>query len=143
MKKEIIIAGSLGLVAGLIIMHFAMKKGESKSNANGDFVTDKSKKVWDNMLDVTGTPIGPEGGQVKGRVSNMLDADASEVSNMLDVEGYSNLYYPKSGRASNMLDANGQSKRYFPRANARVEAIVNNARGNRSWPNPKTGSGWS
>lgn len=125
MKKEIIIAGALGLVAGLVIMHFGMKKKGATSGADGDFTIDRSKKVWDNMLDVTGTPIDPKGGQANGRVSNMLDADASEVSNMLDVAGVD----PKKGRGyNNMLDASG---RRFPKNNQR------------QWPNPKTGSGWS
>ena len=139
MKKEIIIASSIGLVAGLVIMHFAMKKKETKSGADGDFVTNRSKKVWDNMLDMTGTPIDPKGGMVTGRVSNMLDADASEVSNMLDVEG----------DQSNMLDVTGNAKgRYFPQRARRQQAVQNaiqnrmaSARG--GWPNPKTGSGWS
>ena len=129
MKKEIIIAGVLGLATGLLLMHVAMnKKKGATSGADGDFVTDRSKKVWDNMLDVTGTPIDPKGGQANGRVSNMLDADASEVSNMLDVAGVDpkkGLNYPRG--YNNMLDVTG---RRFPRQE-------------RQWPNPKTGSGWA
>lgn len=132
MKKEIIIASTLGLVAGLVIMHFAMKKKESKSGADGDFIIDRSKKVWDNMVDDV---AGPANNNEK---MNMLDFDANNVSNMLDVSGRTTkfgrhdpgvdgtpidpkggkLYYPKG--ASNMLGADG-----------------------RQWPNEKTGIGWS
>jgi hypothetical protein len=154
MKKEIIIAGGIGLVAGLVIMHFAMKKKETKSGADGDFVTDRSKKAWDNMLDVTGTPIDPKGGMVTGRVSNMLDANADEVSNMLDVQGTRKPMHDYADGSddedeSNMLDATGNAKgRYFPQRARRQQAVqnaiqnrMNSARG--GWPNPKTGSGWS
>ena len=149
MKKEIIIAGGLGLLAGLAIMHFAMKNKEKKSSADGDFTTDRSKKVWDNMLDVTGTPIDPKGGMVTGRVSNMLDADASEVSNMLDVEGYSNMRFPKS-QISNMLDASGIRNLNYPSPGKlyyhRQQAVQNaNVKGQRNWPGIVNGRklGWS
>lgn len=118
-KKQILVLAVVAVGAFAVGMMLGKKKATATSGmlgADGDFVVDNSKKVWN----------------ANGDSSNMLDVQGSRSKIATD------LNYPKTST----VDLNYPKRDLnYPKSN--MLGVTGDGADGRQWPDPLTGKGWS
>lgn len=122
-KKQILVLAVVAVGAFAVGMILGKKKAEAKSSADGDFVTDRTKRTW-----------AVEGGEESK--ANMLEVSGGmkEVyGNMLEVSGPGTPIDPKGGRSDLNYPKNGE-KRRFPKNETSNMLDATGLTGAAAWP---------